>query len=205
MLGEIRNQGTRPTCMAFAASDAHSVLRRPYEALSPEHLYYQAVQRTPGADPANGVSLGTVLEALELDGQCLEKGWPYLQTAPADLATWAPPQSAAPLYKCYGNVLQSALDEIVAAVDKDYPVVVTMLLGERFYAPIAGTIEPGAGDNDTDYHAVLAVGHGRVGQKKYVLVRNSWGDAWGIDGHAWIARDYLQPRLYKLARMEKVI
>ena len=205
MLGEIRNQGPRPTCVAFAASDAHSVLRGFYEALSAEHLYFQAVQRIPGTNPTDGASLATVLQALELDGQCLEKGWPYSQTMPSDLSTWVPPQSATPLYKCHGCTLQGELEKIVAAIDEDCPVVVTMLLGERFYVPIAGMIEPGAGDYDTDYHAVLAVGHGHRGQKKCILVRNSWGGAWGIDGHAWITADYLQPRLYRLARMEKAI
>jgi C1A family cysteine protease len=85
------------------------------------------------------------------------------------------------------------------------PVVVTMLLGARFYDPVAGIVELGAGDVDTAYHAVLAVGHGVEDRKRYILVRNSWGIDWGLKGHAWVAVEYLEPRFHKLAQMEKVI
>ena len=90
-------------------------------------------------------------------------------------------------------------------IDADCPVVVMLLLGTRFYTPQAGLIEPGPADLDTTYHAVLAVGHGRHKARTYILVRNSWGDAWGMDGHAWIDTNYLEPRLHQLAKMEKVI
>jgi C1A family cysteine protease len=79
------------------------------------------------------------------------------------------------------------------------------LLGTQFYAPAAGVVEPSQGEADTDYHAMLAVGYGHDNAQRFILVRNSWGDAWGIAGCAWLAAEYLKARLYAFARMEKAL
>ena len=39
-------------------------------------------------------------------------------------------------------------------------------------------------------HAVLVVGYGVASNgRQYYLVKNSWGEGWGIDGYFWIARN----------------
>jgi C1A family cysteine protease len=38
-------------------------------------------------------------------------------------------------------------------------------------------------------HAVIAVGYDQ--SKEAFLVRNSWGDTWGIGGYCWMPEDYL--------------
>jgi Papain family cysteine protease len=146
-----------------------------------------------------------MLLALRADGQCLEIGWPYLAAVPADLSTWIPPATATPIHRCQGAIMPGAFDEIVAILDTDCPVVIALLLGTQFYTPIAGIVESNPGEADTDYHAVLAVGYGRDKANKFMLVRNSWGDGWGIAGCAWLAAEYLETRLYAFARMEKTL
>lgn len=197
-LGPARNQWSRPTCIAFAFSDGHAAARRVFEPLSTEHLYFNAIQRTPGRDPHGGVNMPTCIEALAGDGQCAEVGWPYLDPA-SDRQT--PPATATPSFKRRSEASLNSVATIIAEVDAERPVVVALLLGERFYAPGPdGTIVPGPSDADTDYHAVLAVGHGRDENQPYLLVRNSWGSEWSLDGHAWVAASYLEARLYALAR-----
>lgn len=203
-LGPARDQGSRPTCISFAVSDAHAIARGPYDALSAEHLYFHAVSRTPGGDPHSGVTLTAILEGLRHDGQCIEVGWPYLDPLPADPKLWTPPATATPVFRRGTAPIGRVIDELIATVDADKPVVITLLLGVRFHTPVSGIIEPGPGDADTDYHAVLAVGHGRDGTRRYILVRNSWGSGWGLAGHAWIAVEYLEPRLYQAALMGSI-
>jgi len=203
-LGPARDQGSRPTCVAFAVSDAHAVARGSYEPLSAEYLYYHGVNRTPGRNPHLGVTLPAISEALRHDGQCLEVGWPYLDPFPGDLKSWRPPATATPVFRRDTAPIANAMDDLIAGVDADKPTVLTLLLGARFHMPASGVVEPGPGDVDTDYHAVLAVGHGRDGTRRYVLVRNSWGNGWGFDGHAWIAADYLEPRLYQVALVRSI-
>jgi Papain family cysteine protease len=199
LLGVARNQGRRPTCVAFAVSDAHAAARGAPEPLSPEHLYFHGVQRTSNGHPNLGVSLLKILDALRIDGQCAETGWPYLDTLPADLATWTPPSTATPAHRHDSEPTLPRVGAIIAQLNAGQPVVITLLLGMRFYTPIAGLVIAGANDANTDWHAVVAVAHGRQDTEDFILVRNSWGAGWGIEGHAWISASYLEPRLHQLA------
>lgn len=195
--GQARNQGSRPTCIAFSLSDAHAAARGPYQELSAEYLYYQAVQRTPDRNPHDGVSLAAATDALRLDGQCSEPGWRYSDPLPMDLSTWKPPVIAVPVFRRHSDLDSAKISSIVARLSAGVPVVLTLLLGERFFVPNEGLIDTGPNDADVDYHAVVAVGHGRTADgEPCVLVRNSWGLDWGLRGHAWVTALYIEQRLY---------
>src|ERR1051325_3105506 len=109
--GPARDQGQRPTCSAFAASDAHAGLRPGWNPLSAEWAYYHAVRRD-GGTPDEGATMRNMLKALELDGQPSEDGWPYITDPITDVTTWKPPPGVTPLFRRDGNFVPATIDEI---------------------------------------------------------------------------------------------
>lgn len=199
--GSVRDQGSRPTCMAFAASDAHAGVRDEWKPLSCEFIFFKAQARAR-KPPTVGASLAAMLEALKLDGQPLEAGWPYLVLPPTDPATWQPPSAVGPLYA--RNSLQTgfALDPVLANLDRGIPIILLSFLSASFYQPPKdAVVAPATGElpDPNIRHAVIAVGHGLWNGQRVVLIRNSWGSLWGDEGHAWLTEAFLGPRLFRAA------
>lgn len=193
----VRSQGNRPTCLAFATSAANENLTRVDEYLSVEYLYFHAVARTPGASPHAGTTMEAAAEALLHDGQPVETHWPYLDATPVG---WAPPTLSTQPFRGTLRVGRLSFDEMVAELDAERPVVLGLLISDAFYMPDPeGRVVPDAGDIVRGGHALLAIGHGADRDGQFLLVRNSWGTDWGINGHAWLRQDYVEHHLHQTA------
>ncbi|MGH7206324.1 MAG: C1 family peptidase, partial [Nitrospiraceae bacterium] len=59
--GSVRDQGSRPTCLAFATSDTHAALRPAWTLLSCEYLFNRSIKRMSG-DPGQGTTFAAVLD-----------------------------------------------------------------------------------------------------------------------------------------------
>lgn len=201
--GPARDQGPRPTCLAFAASDAHAALRGGWTPLSCEYAFYHA-QRRAYRPPDTGALLSSMLETLREDGQPEESGWPYLAATPADAGTWAPPGDVGHLFGRNGGPASHAIDRVVEELDQGRPLIVLLMLSRAFYLRNpqgiidAGPEEPPEPDRR---HAVVAVGHGLVDEQRAILVRNSWGANWGDAGYGWLTERFLGPRIYAAATL----
>lgn len=203
-LGPARDQGARPTCLAFAASDTHAALRTPWSPLSCEFAFYHA-QRRAGRSPTGGASLSYMLTALKEDGQPAETDWPYLPSLPADLDDYGPPGGLT-VYRRWGEPRAGEVEEIVKSLDGGEPALVLMMLSDAFYMPDSEGVvvaAPGEGPDPLRRHAVVAVAHGSIGTELTILVRNSWGADWGLAGHAWLPESYLSPRLTRVALLKE--
>lgn len=199
--GPARDQDPRPTCMAFAASDAHAGARPGWEPLSVEWAYYHALKRD-GVQPHQGVHLSTMLATLRGDGQPIEACWPYVAEMFKDVTAWKPPASADPIFRRDSENASATVSGIVGHLDKDQPVLFTMSISPAFYRPdSAGVVASAEALMPKRVHALVAVGHGARGADRLILVRNSWGTAWGLNGHAWLDTAYLAPRLLVAATM----
>lgn len=199
--GPVRDQDPRPTCMAFAGSDAHAGARPGWEPLSVEWAYYHALQRD-GKQPHDGVTLSTMLKTLRGDGQPMEAAWPYIASLFTDFSTYAPPSCGDPVYRRDSASMPASIDDIVGQIDQDRPVLFTMSLSHSFFfAATDGIVSANEPLEPKRVHALVAVGHGLRGTDRFILVRNSWGEAWAMGGHAWLDAAYLEPRLLVAAIM----
>ncbi len=199
--GPARDQDPRPTCMAFAASDAHAGARPGWEPLSVEWAYYHALKRD-GVQPHQGVHLCTMLATVRSDGQPVEACWPYVPELFTDLSAWQPPTSADPIFRRESENAPATVSNIIDRLDQAQPVLFTMSISPAFYRPDpAGIVTSAEPPMPKRVHALVAVGYGARGTDRFVLVRNSWGTAWELDGHAWVDAAYLAPRLLVAATM----
>jgi C1A family cysteine protease len=188
----MRDQGARSSCLACAATDAHSHSHGLDEALSVEFLFYQAGRRMPNGDVKAGLTFQTVDEALQTDGQPMETEWPYQAVPPAP---WTPPTVTKRWYGALTDPGAAATD-IGTVLRTRIPVILGIRLTAEFLSPIrAPYILPAHGPGFGG-HAVLAVGLGRTKTNgTFILIRNSWGDGWAWEGHAWLQPTYLDDKL----------
>jgi C1A family cysteine protease len=201
-LGPVRDQGRRPTCLAFAASDAHRHSRQHKALLCVEWLYYHAI-KLAGAGPHDGTTILNTRTVLRSIGQPEETDWPYSSAWP-DEARWVVPKPRTSLMTCGSNQCTNGVDVVRNHLDTGTPVIVGVYLSSTFRLPIDWThiggevlLAPNLGEpiDFSDGHAMVVVGHGTYNGNQLVLLRNSWGPRWGSNGHAWVREDYLAPRL----------
>jgi Papain family cysteine protease len=201
--GPIRNQGPRPTCLAFAASDTHAALRQGWTPLSCEYAFYQA-QRRANRPPHTGAVLSFMLKALREDGQPEEAGWPYLTVNPSDADSWTPPLELGKRFGRNGMISSPAFEDVIQHLDHGHPMITLLMLSRSFYRPnLQGIVDP-ANDEQPEIdrrHAVIAAGHGTIDGQRAVLVRNSWGPNWGEAGYGWLTVRFLIPRIFAAAKL----
>jgi hypothetical protein len=200
--GEIRDQGPRPTCIAFAAGDCHSFMRNNNEVLSVEYAFYHAVQRTVAKDRTRGVTFSNISDAILIEGQPLEEGWNYIKhLSPSD--EWQPPGDTGALFRRTSKREPSDLVGIYTNLDADIPSILVMDISLSFYTLKADSIlSAPSTESKRGVHGIIAVGYGETEESKCILVRNSWGNGWSDGGYGWVNEAYLKPRLHLVATMD---
>jgi Papain family cysteine protease len=186
-----RDQGSRPTCLAFAVSDAHALAAVTRDLLSAEYLHFHATRRA-GVPLNAGVGIEPTRDALRLNGQPLERECAY--AVPRDDG-WIPPQMTT-VWKRDSSLVPGQPSKVLALALRDGRADVLVLgISRSFFVPDAKlhlVTEDGA--SDRQLHAVVVVGLASLGGVLSFLVRNSWGTTWGLEGHAWLAATYVDAR-----------
>lgn len=204
----VYDQGNLGSCTANAIAGAYSIeSTKQYVSkvtlhssatqannLSRLFIYYQERLAEGTVDSDAGAVIRDGIKVLAKIGAPLEDLWPY------DISNFAqnPNEAAyadAPHHRAvlYASVRSNHFDMCTALAD-GYPVVFGFTVFESFEsAKVARTgivPYPKADESVLGGHAVVAVGYDQVGQN--LLVRNSWGDSWGMDGYFLMPFTFLE-------------
>jgi C1A family cysteine protease len=197
----IRDQGQRPLCLAFAASDFNSAHNQLSYELSVEFLAHHAYAKEEHANYLEGLTTKSIIEVLSERGQPSEKQLPYDRFA-SDPAL--PKNEIEPRY-CVDAVNKSS--DVINSVNvrlEEGEVIVACISLPRTFQTIS---TPYILDNEVGnigYHAVLIVGSAKKKcGSKFFLIRNSWGAGWGDNGHCWLSEEFLRSRTLSLLEVVK--
>ncbi len=191
VFGGVRDQGDRPTCLAFAMSDLGKY-HVGCDVLSAEYLYRGAALKTVGWQPGDGTYLSQAIGVAKGVGLPHESTFPYEPAEPVlpipPLPVGSPETHFKTTFSKLG-ILPAA--DIAARLAAGEPVGMIIKLTPEFFAAAGGVIPFSPLVLPDERHAVIAVPSGESFKSGYTRIRNSWGNTWGDAGHAWLHDDYV--------------
>lgn len=204
------DQGEEGSCGANAASGMMCFLTKSQQGYSRQQIYYST--RVIENDIANddGVETRDLFKVLQKTGAALESVWPY---TPTNLFT--PPPSAvmvdAQANKTGAYARLTTNDDFTCCLAEGFPFIIgfmvySSLMSDAVEKSGVMPIPNVTAEKLLGGHDVLVVGYdqdftsspafkqsgldpSQVGDSA-LLIRNSWGTDWGIQGHFWMPMSY---------------
>jgi C1A family cysteine protease len=209
----MKDQGDRPTCSAFAGiRGVETLLSKSgrWKDLSEQYLYWLSkpnCQTSPCADRGSWVGLG-----LKAGIQSSSPDIPLSVDCPYNSAAIPSNETQLPLKEgCKRGVVKvedleslATLDEVVEALDKNYPVLTGFYLTPNFYKTAglvtdADSTKAGEIDSHATGHTLILLGWIKLPEsmvktegKICFLVANSWGEGWGQGGFGCLTERWAQ-------------
>jgi cathepsin H len=201
----IKSQGHCGSCWTFSTTgtlEAHHCIQEGKDCTHWKGLAEQQLVDCAGAYNNNGCDGGLPSQAFEYiqynGGIMTEETYDY--TAEDGTCKKMVPEDIGATVNGVFNISSLDEDEIVAAVADIGPVSVAYQVSGDFrlyshgvYDSWNATTNQTVCSNDPSHvnHAVVAVGYGETSDDKAIpfhIIRNSWGNTWGMEGHFWILR-----------------
>lgn len=184
----VRDQGDRPTCVAFAVSAAHEWRASDQIVRSTEDAMWAAhqVAEVPGREET---TVSWALEGLRLHAHATEQAWPY------GTPRWSHGRPGPALQDTNRRALPSWQDlgpatyaTVTAQLAAGHPVVLTLGVVPAAWYHDGDTVDAAPKAKTPGNHAVLAVGS--LDGPERLIVKNSWGPDWGDGGYGFVTRRY---------------
>jgi hypothetical protein len=185
----IFDQGPRGTCAACAVTSAHEWLRAK-ESLSVEDAFHQG-KRLDRWLNEEYTSVHHVLSGIEGAGHALAAAWPYgdpAYPAPAPVASLNHANRRALLSVWHAQRF-ATLRDMISVVER-HCVILTLGFVPSAWDNDDGVIQVEDEFAPQDAHAVLAVGSDVRNGQSVIVIKNSWGDAWGDSGYGYVTAAY---------------
>lgn len=194
----VYDQGQLGSCTANAIAGAIQ-FDRLKQKLTPDFvpsrlfIYYneRVIEHTVASD--SGAQIRDGIKSVGVQGDCPETEWPYVITK-FKVKPSASCYADALKYKAvsYARVTQT-LSQFRGCLASGYPFVFGFTVYESFESPqVAKTGHaplPKSSEQVVGGHAVVAVGYDDT--KQWFIVRNSWGNQWGLQGYFTLPYAYL--------------
>ncbi len=193
----IYDQGQLGSCTANAIGAAFEFeqIKEGEKDFMPSRLfiYYNERALEGTVDTDSGAMIRDGMKTVAKVGVCTETTWPYdipsfTVKPPKTAYTEASKHQALVYRRVLGN-----LHQMQGCLASGYPFVFGFSVYESFMSPeVARTGKvplPPRGEQLIGGHAVVAVGYNDAIQS--FIVRNSWGEAWGMKGYCTMPYGYL--------------
>lgn len=189
--GPVYSQGALGSCTAFAVTKGlreHMQRKNGERVLPLSALFgYYETRRLAGHNVFKDTG-GTIVEsmqALHVSGSAPEALWPY-EISKFHIMPTVDSYMAAQEFKVKAIAQLAGLEDTKAALARGESVAFGFVSVGKIMSPDANGVMPmpQAGDPIHGGHAMLAVGYDDTRQQ--LIVRNSWGDQWGLGGYAYM-------------------
>jgi C1A family cysteine protease len=195
---KVYDQGNLGSCTANAICAAYEfdqMKQKEINVFTPSRLfvYFNERKMENSVEQDCGASLADGVTSVSNQGVCPEAGWPY------DVSKFAvePPESCYSVAKTHictsYRPVSGTLAQLKQALANGYPIVFAMDIYESFESSTVakkGIVPmPKKCEKSLGGHAMLIVGYDD--KQKSFIVRNSWGDSWGLAGYCYIPYKYI--------------
>ncbi|MDN5284803.1 MAG: Xylellain [Mucilaginibacter sp.] len=194
----VYNQGSLGSCTANAIAGAFQfeLMKQKLPVFTPSRLfiYYNERVLEGHVKDDSGAQLRDGIKSVATLGVCDETLWPYNITKFAQKPTTTLYTKAkANLAIQYTRLNNTAIGELKTCLASGNPFVFGFTAYQSFEGDAvakSGVLTmPTPTESVIGGHAVLAVGYDD--SKKAFIVRNSWGDSWGLKGYFYMPYDYI--------------
>jgi len=194
----VYDQGELGSCTAnaIAAAFQFELIKQKLTVFSPSRLfiYYNERVLEGHVKADSGAQLRDGVKSVATLGVCDESLWPYnvskFATKPTKTLYTSALKNKALQYTRLNN---NAINELKTCLAGGNPFVFGFTAYQSFEgdAVAKSGVLPMPSDTESVIggHAVMAVGYDD--QKSAFIVRNSWGDSWGLKGYFYMPYDYI--------------